>query len=189
MKPLGQQGRAVRRQLEGGVPLRQKTTHVRQLAVRRASMCIAHGKVRHEDGLPLRIYEKITVALTQVVSADTAPAEIGRVLSACLSHQQPVYINLPSDVVVMMKCHRPRPFLFPTPAPSDLGCARGGNHGSARNAGQSTKTSGDRRRVVNTLQAAKGIGWFSRQNGLPIRHHDVGKSGPFRAPPPIHWSF
>ena len=45
--------------------------------------------------IPLRIYEKITAASTQLVSADTAPAEIDRVLSACLSHQQPVYISLP----------------------------------------------------------------------------------------------
>jgi TPP-dependent 2-oxoacid decarboxylase len=68
--------------------------------------------------IPLRIYEKITAASTQLVSADTAPAEIDRVLSACLSHQQPVYISLPSDVV-MMTCHRPSAFPFPTPAPSD----------------------------------------------------------------------
>ncbi len=68
--------------------------------------------------IPLRMYEKITAASTQLVSAETAPAEIDRVLSACLSHQQPVYISLPSDVV-MMKCNRPNAFLFPTPARSD----------------------------------------------------------------------
>ena len=68
--------------------------------------------------IPLRIYETITAASTQLVSADTAPAEIDRVLSACLSHQQPVYISLPSDVV-MMTCHRPNAFLFPPPAPCD----------------------------------------------------------------------
>ena len=68
--------------------------------------------------IPLRIYEKITAASTQLVSAETAPAEIDRVLSACLSHQRPVYISLPTDVV-MMKCNRPNAFLFPTPAGSD----------------------------------------------------------------------
>lgn len=68
--------------------------------------------------IPLRIYENITAASTQLVSADTAPAEIDRVLSACLSHQQPVYISLPSDVV-RMTCQRPNAFLFPTPALSD----------------------------------------------------------------------
>jgi indolepyruvate decarboxylase len=58
--------------------------------------------------IPLRMYEHITVASTQLVSADTAPAEIDRVLSACLEQQQPVYISLPADVV-MMKCRPPLP--------------------------------------------------------------------------------
>ncbi|MFY9327090.1 MAG: thiamine pyrophosphate-binding protein [Georgfuchsia sp.] len=68
--------------------------------------------------IPLRMYEKITAASTQLVSGETAPAEIDRVLSACLTQQQPVYISLPADVV-MMKCHQPNAFPFPTPAPSD----------------------------------------------------------------------
>jgi indolepyruvate decarboxylase len=68
--------------------------------------------------IPLRIYEKITVASTQLVSAETAAAEIDRVLSACLSYQRPVYISLPADVV-MMKCNRPNAFPFPAQASSD----------------------------------------------------------------------
>ena len=68
--------------------------------------------------IPLRMYEKITAASTQLVSAETAPAEIDRVLSACLSRQQPVYISLPADVV-MMQCNRPRAFPFPTHPRSD----------------------------------------------------------------------
>ena len=68
--------------------------------------------------IPLRMYERITAASTQLVSAETAPAEIDRVLSACLAHQQPVYISLPADVV-LMKCDRPNAFLFPTSARSD----------------------------------------------------------------------
>lgn len=68
--------------------------------------------------IPLRIYEKITVASTQLAAGETAPAEIDRVLSACLVHQQPVYISLPADVV-KMPCRRPVPFVFPTPAASD----------------------------------------------------------------------
>jgi indolepyruvate decarboxylase len=68
--------------------------------------------------IPLRMYEKITAAATQLGSGETAPAEIDRVLSACLSRQQPVYISLPADVV-LMPCRRPDPFLFPNPAPSD----------------------------------------------------------------------
>jgi indolepyruvate decarboxylase len=68
--------------------------------------------------IPLRMYEKITVASTQLISAQTAPAEIDRILSACIFYKQPVYISLPSDVV-MMKCKRPDAFIFPTPAPSN----------------------------------------------------------------------
>jgi TPP-dependent 2-oxoacid decarboxylase len=68
--------------------------------------------------IPLKMYEKITVASAQLVSGETAPAEIDRVLLACLSHQQPVYISLPADVV-MMKCNRPSAFQFPTHPKSD----------------------------------------------------------------------
>ncbi|MDA3875623.1 MAG: thiamine pyrophosphate-binding protein, partial [Halothiobacillus sp.] len=68
--------------------------------------------------IPLKMYEKITVASTQLVSGETAPDEIDRVLSACLYHQLPVYISIPSDVV-MMKCDRPGAFPFPEHAPSD----------------------------------------------------------------------
>ena len=68
--------------------------------------------------IPLRMYEQITVASTQLASGETAPAEIDRVLSACLTHKQPVYISLPSDVV-MMECQPPNAFVFPTPAAND----------------------------------------------------------------------
>jgi len=66
----------------------------------------------------VRIYEKVTTASTELVSAETAPAEIDRVLAACLAHQQPAYISLPADVV-LMKCQRPTAFVFPTRARSD----------------------------------------------------------------------
>lgn len=68
--------------------------------------------------IPLRIYEKITAASTELVSAEMAPAEIDRVLSMCLSQQLPVYISLPADVV-MMKCRYPEAFLFPPDLGSD----------------------------------------------------------------------
>ncbi len=68
--------------------------------------------------IPLRMYEKITAASTQLASGATAPDEIDRVLSACLYYQQPVYISIPSDMVTM-KCNRPDAFLFPVDAPSD----------------------------------------------------------------------
>jgi indolepyruvate decarboxylase len=44
-------------------------------------------------------------------------------VSACLVHQQPVYISLPSDVV-HMRCAAPKPFIFPEPAPSDFAALR-----------------------------------------------------------------
>ena len=68
--------------------------------------------------IPLRMFEKITAASTQLMSGETAPGEIDRVLSACMAHQQPVYISLPADVV-MMKCNRPGTFDFPAPDRSD----------------------------------------------------------------------
>jgi len=68
--------------------------------------------------IPFKMYEKITIASTQLDSAESAPAEIDRVLIACLTHQQPVYISFPSDLVVM-KCNRPGPFLFPIHPKSD----------------------------------------------------------------------
>ena len=73
--------------------------------------------------IPLRMYEKITVAATQLVSGETAPAEIDRVMLACLTHQQPVYISIPADVV-RMKCNRPDAFIFPTPIVSDAEALR-----------------------------------------------------------------
>jgi TPP-dependent 2-oxoacid decarboxylase len=68
--------------------------------------------------IPLHMYQKITAAATELVSAESAPAEIDRVLLACLSQQQPVYISLPADVV-MKKCPRPNAFHFPAPRRSD----------------------------------------------------------------------
>ncbi len=59
--------------------------------------------------IPLKMYEKITVASTQLVCGETAPDEIDRVLLECIKHQLPVYISIPSDVV-MMNCKRPVPF-------------------------------------------------------------------------------
>ncbi|MBI5727913.1 MAG: alpha-keto acid decarboxylase family protein [Ignavibacteriales bacterium] len=69
-------------------------------------------------GIPLKMYQAITTASTQLNSAATAPAEIDRVLLACLTHQQPVYISIPADVV-MMKCKPPAPFIFPVPVNSN----------------------------------------------------------------------
>ena len=68
--------------------------------------------------IPLKMYELITVASAQLDNAERAPAEIDRVLLACLEHQLPVYLSLPSDLVDH-PCPEPGPFPFPVPRPSD----------------------------------------------------------------------
>jgi indolepyruvate decarboxylase len=68
--------------------------------------------------IPLRLYEKVTAASCQLDSAALAPAEIDRVLTACLIRQQPVYISLPADVV-LQRCPAPGPFPFPAPPLTD----------------------------------------------------------------------
>jgi indolepyruvate decarboxylase len=68
--------------------------------------------------IPRRIYEHVTVASTHLSDGETAPAEIDRVLTACLVRQQPVYVSLPTDVV-RMPCAAPEPFVLPAPTPSD----------------------------------------------------------------------
>lgn len=70
--------------------------------------------------IPSRMYEEITVASTWLDSPDAAPAEIDRVLSACLSQQRPVYISLPADMVTA-ECKRPAGLLYPAPTSSDQG--------------------------------------------------------------------
>jgi len=64
------------------------------------------------------MFEKVTAAAAHLEDGGSAPAEIDRVLSACLSRQQPVYLSLPSDVV-RMRCQRPGPFPIPASPPSD----------------------------------------------------------------------
>jgi len=73
--------------------------------------------------IPRKIYEHVTVASTHLSDGDAAPAEIDRVLTACLVHQQPVYISLPSDVVGMRSV-APAPFMLPEPTPSDPAALR-----------------------------------------------------------------
>jgi len=46
-----------------------------------------------------RIYQEITCAQARLDDARTAPAEIARVLRACLTYSQPVYLELPRDMV------------------------------------------------------------------------------------------
>jgi indolepyruvate decarboxylase len=46
-----------------------------------------------------RIYQEITCAQARLSDAGTAPEEIARVLRACLTYSQPVYLELPRDMV------------------------------------------------------------------------------------------
>ena len=80
--------------------------------------------------IPLRMYEQITVASSQLASGATAPDEIDRVLTACLARQQPVYFSLPADVV-LMKCRPPVGLLFAPPVPSDPEALREAVHEAA----------------------------------------------------------
>jgi indolepyruvate decarboxylase len=68
--------------------------------------------------IPRSIYEHVTVASTHLGDGQTAPTEIDRVLTACLVHQRPVYISLPTDVA-LTPCAPPLPLVLPAPAPSD----------------------------------------------------------------------
>ncbi len=57
-------------------------------------------------GIPMRMFESITAASTLLSCGETAPDEIDRVLCACLTQRQPVYICIPADVVAM-PCRSP----------------------------------------------------------------------------------
>ncbi|KAI5358021.1 Putative thiamine pyrophosphate enzyme TPP-binding, thiamine pyrophosphate enzyme, central [Septoria linicola] len=46
-----------------------------------------------------RIYKEITISQTDLLDPATAPSEIDRVLATCYSDSQPVYIQLPTDMV------------------------------------------------------------------------------------------
>ena len=74
-------------------------------------------------GITRRIFEHLTVASTHLRDGETSPAEIDRVLTACLVHQQPVYISLPTDLA-SVRCARPLPFVLPQPESSDPAALR-----------------------------------------------------------------
>ena len=68
--------------------------------------------------IPLKMYSLVTAASALLENAESAPAEIDRVLTACLAQQQPVYLCLPADVV-RMRCPAPGPFQPPSEPTSD----------------------------------------------------------------------
>lgn len=73
--------------------------------------------------IPLQMYSRVTAAAALLESGESAPADIDRVLAACLAQQRPVYLCLPSDVV-RMRCPAPGPFLPPPQPTSDAGTLR-----------------------------------------------------------------
>lgn len=71
--------------------------------------------------IPIDIYKKVTCATALLESAETAPAEIDRVLRECLSRSLPVYLGIPADVA-MQPCIRPaQPLVIPARPASDPG--------------------------------------------------------------------
>jgi TPP-dependent 2-oxoacid decarboxylase len=59
---------------------------------------LLHHKVRDFD-TQLKVFEQLTVAATVLNDPQTACGEIDRVFSACLRYKQPVYIELPRDMI------------------------------------------------------------------------------------------
>lgn len=59
---------------------------------------LLHHKVREFD-TQKRVFDQITVASTVLDDAETAFAEIDRVLNAAIRYKRPVYIELPRDMV------------------------------------------------------------------------------------------
>lgn len=59
---------------------------------------LLHHKVRDFD-TQLKVFEQLTVASTVLNDPQTACSEIDRLLNACFRYKQPVYIELPRDMI------------------------------------------------------------------------------------------
>jgi indolepyruvate decarboxylase len=64
----------------------------------RRSGLLLHHQARTLDS-QFQIYREVTCAQTRLDDPATAPAEIARVLRACLTQSRPVYVELPRDLV------------------------------------------------------------------------------------------
>jgi indolepyruvate decarboxylase len=62
-----------------------------------ASGLLLHHQAKRLDS-QFQIYREITCAQTRLDDAATAPAEIARVLAACIREARPVYIEIPRDM-------------------------------------------------------------------------------------------
>lgn len=66
----------------------------------------------HTDTTQLEIFKQVTIDQAILHDAKTAAADIDRVLHACLKHQQPVYIEIPRNIVSEpIPSHQPK--LYP----------------------------------------------------------------------------
>ena len=72
---------------------------------------LLHHKVREFD-TQKKVFEQLTVASTVLADPQTAFQEIDRVLRAALRYKQPVYIELPRDVVFAAGIPHHRPQVF-----------------------------------------------------------------------------
>jgi indolepyruvate decarboxylase len=75
---------------------------------------IAHLHMHHLStsyNMQWEMYQKVTIDSVQLTNPHTAPDEIDRVLSHCLSEKLPVYIEIPVDMV-NAPCPAPSPISF-----------------------------------------------------------------------------
>ncbi|MCC7278548.1 MAG: alpha-keto acid decarboxylase family protein [Chromatiaceae bacterium] len=79
------------------------------MARRQSGALVHHLAGDHE--MQLAIYRKLTVDCALLSSPRSAPDDIDRVLTQCLSWKRPVYLELPMDVA-QMPCRRPEPIGF-----------------------------------------------------------------------------
>jgi len=83
---------------------------------------IAHLHMHHLStsyNMQWEMYQKVTIDSAQLTNPHTAPDEIDRLLTRCLSDKLPVYIELPVDMV-NASCRTPSPLSFYHKHSSDL---------------------------------------------------------------------
>jgi indolepyruvate decarboxylase len=68
---------------------------------------LLHHQAKRLDS-QFQIYKEVTCAQTRLTHPETAPAELSRVISQCITNSRPVYIELPRDQV-SSRCTGPLP--------------------------------------------------------------------------------
>ena len=125
--------------------------------------------------IPYHMYSMITAASALLDNAETAPAEIDRVLNTCLAEQRPVYLAIPADVV-RMRCPAPGPFQPPREPTSDEGTLREALDEAAEmlNAARRPVIIGDVELIRYGLQDE--FAGFLAKSGLPYATMMLGKT-------------